>query len=132
MRKVIKNKIDQSTIKSNQKKYNSYFDETVKAYLLLQIKFMAICIFSLGLAYPWALCMKYRAKYHHTVICGRRLKFIGCPKDLAHHWIFWWLLCIVTLGLFSLVLHVRMEKWITSNTIYDDMTTDDMTTDSIN
>ena len=119
MKQHIQKKLEQSTIEANKKKYNSYFDESVKAYFILQLKFMAICIFSLGLAYPWALCMKYRAKYHHTVVCGERMKFIGSPKDLAQYWVFWWFLSIITLGLFSLVLHVRMQKWLTANLIFE-------------
>ena len=121
MKEKIKIALDQSTIEANRKKYNSYFDESVKAYLIIQLKFMLICICSLGLAYPWALCMKYRAKYHHTVVCGKRLKFIGCTKDLAQHWILWWLLSIVTLGIFALVIHVRMEKWTVANEIFEEI-----------
>ena len=120
MRDHIKKKIANSTIAANKKKYNSYFDESVKAYLILQIKFLLVCICSLGFAYPWAMCMKYKAKYHHSVICGKRLKFIGNPKDLARHWIWWWIGCIITIGIFSLFFHVRMEKWITSNIIFED------------
>ena len=121
MKKHITEKIEQSTIEVNKKKYNSFFDESVKAYLILQLKFLFICICSLGLAYPWALCMKYRAKYHHTVVCGKRLKFIGKPIDLAHHWIWWWLLCVITLGIYSLFLHVRMEKWTIANVIFEEI-----------
>ncbi len=120
MKKHITNKIEQSTIEINKKKYNSYFDESVKAYMIVKLKFYMMCIFSLGLAYPWALCMKYKAKYHHTVICGKRLKFIGNPLDLAHHWFWWWLLCIITIGIYALFLHVRMEKWTIANVIFEE------------
>lgn len=121
MKEHIQSKMKQSVIEVNKEKYNSYFDESVAAYFILQIKFLTICIFSLGLAYPWAFCMKYRAKYHHSVVCGKRLKFIGKPVDLAHHWIFWWFLCIITLGLFSFALHVRMEKWTLANVIFEEV-----------
>lgn len=121
MKEKIKTALDQSTIERNKKLYNSFFDESVKAYLILQIKFMLICICSLGFAYPWALCMKYRAKYHHTVICGKRLKFIGKAHDLAQHWIWWWILTVITLGIYALFLHVRMEKWTVANVVFEDM-----------
>ncbi len=121
MKEHLLSKIEQSTIATNKKKYNSFFDESVKAYLILQIKFLAMCILSLGLAYPWALCMKLRAKYHHTVVCGKRLRFIGNPMDLAHHWLWWWFLCVITLGIYSLFLHVRMEKWTIANVIFEEV-----------
>ncbi|WP_053983056.1 YjgN family protein [Niameybacter massiliensis] len=110
----------QSTIIENKKKYDSYFDKKVKDYIFLNIKFYAICILTLGLAYPWALCMKYKAQYHHTVICGKRLKFIGDPRELICHWLWWWFLSVITLGIFVIVVDIRMEQWITANTIFED------------
>ena len=38
MKEHIKSKIEDSTIEVNKRKYNSFFDETVKAYLILQLK----------------------------------------------------------------------------------------------
>ena len=106
MKEKIKTALDQSTIERNKKLYNSFFDESVKAYLILQIKFMLICICSLGFAYPWALCMKYRAKYHHTVICGNRLKIIVRSHALAPHSIWLWCVTSFPRGLYSLFLQV--------------------------
>ena len=40
MKEKIKTALDQSTIERNKKLYNSFFDESVKAYLILQIKFI--------------------------------------------------------------------------------------------
>ncbi|MGL4735891.1 MAG: hypothetical protein ACRCW2_00415 [Cellulosilyticaceae bacterium] len=109
-----------SSIITNKKKYDSYFDKTVKDYVILNIKFLLICIGTLGIAYPWALCMKYKATQHHTVICGKRLKFIGNPQELIGHWLWWWFLSIITFGIFGFVAHIRMEQWITANTVFED------------
>lgn len=109
-----------SSIAYNKEKYNSYFDKNLKDYIILKIKFLLICVGTLGLAYPWALCMEYKAKSHHTVICGKRLKFIGDPKELIYHWIFWWFLTIITFGLYIMVAHIRMDQWITANTIFEE------------
>ena len=110
-----------SSIIENKEKYDSYFDKKVKDYIILKIKCIAICVLSLGIAYPWALCMEYKAKSHHTVICGKRLKFIGDPKELIFHWLLWWFLSIITFGFFIIVTHVRMDQWITANTIFEDV-----------
>ncbi|GAA0070970.1 membrane protein [Clostridium sardiniense] len=110
-----------SSIIENKIKYDSYFDKQVKDYIILKIKFVLICVLTLGIGYPWALCMEYKVKSHHTVICGRRLKFIGKPSELIFHWLFWWLLSIITFGLFLIVTHVRMDQWITANTIFEDV-----------
>lgn len=111
----------ESSIILNKKLYDSYCDETVKASIKVRLKSIAIIIFSLGLAYPWALFEKYKAKYHHTVICGKRMKFIGDPKELISHWLFWWLLTVITIGIYSFVVHIRMEQWVTANTVFEDV-----------
>ena len=74
-----------SSIIKNKLKYNSYFDKTLKDFIVTLLKFYAIVILSLGFAYPWALCMKLQATDHHTVVCGKRMKFIGNPKELLAH-----------------------------------------------
>ncbi len=109
-----------STILVNKIRYNSYCDETVKASMKVHIKSALITIFSLGIAYPWALCLKYQATAHHKVICGRRMKFIGDPKELFKHWITWWLLSVVTIGFYSFAVHIRMDQWVVANTVFDD------------
>lgn len=108
-----------STIVKNKNLYNSYFDVALKDNIKLRIKCTLLCWVTLGLAYPWTMCMKYRSKYNHRVICGKRLKFIGEPKELIKHWFWWWLLCIVTLGIFTFFTKLRMERWAVANVIFD-------------
>ncbi len=112
--------IKSSSILENKVQYDSYFDKTVKDYLKVELMFYVINVVTLGIAYPWALCMKYKAEYHHTVICGKRLKFIGQPRELIRHWLWWWALTVVTLGIYSIVVHNRMLQWKTANTVFED------------
>lgn len=110
-----------SSIILNKEKYDSYFDNTVKNTIFHHLKCLLLGIVTLGLAYPWILCMKYEEKCEYTVICGKRLKFIGDPKELIGHWLLWWILIIITLGFYSLVVSVRFEQWTTANTIFEDV-----------
>lgn len=109
-----------SSIVVNKEKYNSYFDNTVKNTIIHELKCTLLNVITLGFAYPWTLCMKYESKYNHTVICGKRLKFIGNPKELIGCWITWWILCVITFGLYGLVVRVRFQKWATANIIFED------------
>lgn len=109
-----------SSILLNKRKYDSYFDNTVKNTILHHIKCILLGVVTLGFAYPWIVCMGQESKCNHKVICGKRLKFIGDPKELIGHWILWWFLTIITVGLYGLVVKVRFEQWITANTVFED------------
>lgn len=109
-----------STIDINKEKYNSYFDKTISQHYKHKIKMLLLGILTLGIAYPWIICSEEKAKCNHTVICGKRLKFIGKPKELVYCWILWWFLIIITLGIYGIAVKIRMERWKVANTIFDD------------
>lgn len=104
----------------NKIKYNSYFDKSLKDYVILKIKVILLCVLTLGIGAPWAVAMEKRAQCHHTVICGKRLKFIGDPKELIWHWLWWWFLSLITLGIYAIVAKIRMEQWEIANTVFID------------
>ncbi|MGL5152745.1 MAG: hypothetical protein ACRC7N_19490 [Clostridium sp.] len=108
------------SIIKNKLVYDSYFDNTVKNTVIHHLKSIFLGVITLGFAYPWILCMAQDAKCKHTVICGKRLKFIGNPKDLIRHWIWWWLLTLITFGIYGLVVRVRFNQWVVANTVFED------------
>lgn len=96
----------------------SYFDGGLLGLIGLSILGFLITIFTLGICYPWALCLVYGWKINHTVIEGKRLKFNGSAIGLFGNWIKWFLLCVVTLGIYSLWLGIALEKWKVKNTTF--------------
>ena len=91
----------------------SYFDGGLLSYVGWII---TSCTF--GICYPWALCMIYGWKINHTVIEGRRLKFNGTAIGLFGNWIKWLLLIVVTLGIYSFWVHIKLEQWRVKNTTF--------------
>ena len=65
--------------------------------------------------------MQYESKCKHTVICGKRLKFIGNPKELIGHWLLWWVLIVITFGLYGLVVKIRFQQWISASVIFEEI-----------
>lgn len=116
----IKQKLMQSTIVVNKERYNSYYDNTFKKEVIHHTKMVLLGILTLGFAYPWILCSQQRMLCEHTVIRGKRMKFIGEPRELIKHWILWWFITIITFGIYSLVTKLRFRQWITANTIFKD------------
>ena len=78
-----------------------------------------ITVFTLGICYPWAVVMTYRWQAKHTYLNGRRLRFTGTAPGLFGHWIKWFLLIIVTLGIYSFWVWPKLTKWIVEHQEYD-------------
>lgn len=75
-----------------------------------------IIIFTLGIATPWAICMKEAWYVKHTIIDGHQLTFDGHGGQLFGNFIKWFLLTIITLGIYSFWLSINMKKWVTKHT----------------
>ena len=80
---------------------------------LLQALLIAI---TLGLATPWAICMKERWLARHTVIDGQQLIFDGTGSQLFGNYIKWFLLTIITLGIYGFWLDIKLKQWIIKHT----------------
>ena len=98
----------------------SYFDGGLLSLIGWNVLGAFLTIITLGIGYPWALCMVYGWKINHTVIEGRRLVFKGSAMGLFGNWIKWLLLTIVTLGIYSFWLGIALEKWKVKNTYFAD------------
>ncbi len=99
-------------------KSESYFDGDIISYIGLVVLTFLLSVISLGLAFPWVYCMTVRWTTDHTVIEGRRLKFVGTGAGLFGQYIKWFLLSIVTLGIYSFWLYIKLKQWETQNTIF--------------
>lgn len=75
-----------------------------------------ICVFTLGIGTPWAVCLKESWYAKHTIIDGQQLKFDGTGAQLFGNFIKWLLLTIVTLGIYSFWLTIKMKQWVTMHT----------------
>ena len=80
---------------------------------LLQVLMIGL---SLGLGTPWAICMKERWMARHTIIDGKQLTFDGTGSQLFGNYIKWFLLTILTLGIYGFWLDIKMKQWITKHT----------------
>lgn len=96
----------------------SYFDGGLLQYIGWIILGAIVTVFTFGICYPWALCMTYGWRINHTVINGRRLKFTGSAIGLFGNWIKWFILCFITLGIYSFWLWIALEKWKVKNTTF--------------
>ena len=84
----------------------------VVTYILMVVLSCITC----GLALPWAICIWQNWLAKHTIIDGKQMVFDGTGGQLFGNYIKWWLLCIVTLGIYSLWLPIKFWQWTTMHT----------------
>ena len=92
------------------------FDGGAGTYLGTAILGLLITVFTLGICYPFALVLNERWRAKHTFIDGQPLVFTGSAVGLFGHWIKWFLLTIVTVGIYMFWVGPKLQQWITVNT----------------
>lgn len=92
------------------------FDGGAGTYLGTGLLAFIITVASFGIAYPYALVLRQRWRAKHTLIDGRRLTFTGTGTGLFFTWIKWFLLVLVTFGIYSLWVGPRVQQWVVEHT----------------
>ena len=78
-----------------------------------------ITIATFGIGFPFALVLLERWRAKHTYIDGQRLRFSGTGLGLCGLLIKSFLLCFVTLGMYSFWVVPRIEQWRIEHTGFD-------------
>jgi hypothetical protein len=76
------------------------FDGGAATYVGTALLGVLITVVTLGICYPFALVLKERWRAKHSYIDGHRLVFTGSAIGLFGLWIKWFLLSVVTLGIY--------------------------------
>ena len=92
-------------------KDESFFDGKTIGLIGINILTKILTLFSLGLLFPFATCIKLRWIKKHTIINKKKLVFDGNGFQLWGKYILWCLLSIITFGIFTLWLPILMLKW---------------------
>ena len=93
----------------------SYFDGGLLQLIGWSILGFIVTACTLGICYPWAICMKLRWEAKHTVVNGHRLILDGSAVQLFGNWIKWWFFTIITIGIYGFWVGIAMMKWKTKH-----------------
>lgn len=96
--------------------HDSRFNAGLASWLWLMIWTTVVNIVTLGIAYPWTMCAIYGWHINNLVVSGQQLAFDGHGHQLIGQWIKWWLLTIVTLGIYGFWVPIKLIKWKASHT----------------
>ena len=95
------------------------FDGGAATYMGTLLLSVIITLLTLGLAYPYGLVLRQRWRAKHTFVNGVQLVFFGKGIGLFGLWIKWWLLTVITLGIYSFWVIPRLNRWIVEHTEFD-------------
>ena len=96
-----------------------HFDGGAATYVGTGILGALVTLFTLGICYPFAVVLTQRWRAKHSYIDGRRLVFTGTAWGLFGNWIKWFLLIIITLGIYGFWVGPRIARWKWENTDFD-------------
>lgn len=77
-----------------------------------------VAIITLGFGIPWTVCYKQRWYAEHTYIDGKQLVFKGTAMGLFGQYIKWFLLTIITIGIYGFWLNIKLHQWVVANTTF--------------
>lgn len=83
-----------------------------------QILGLIVTVCTLGICYPFAVVLVERWRAKNTYLQGRQLQFIGTGWGIFGLWVKWFLLCVVTLGIYSFWVYPRLTQWKVEKTVF--------------
>lgn len=95
------------------------FDGGAATYVGTALLGVLITVVTLGICYPFALVLKERWRAKHSYIDGHRLVFTGSAVGLFGLWIKWFLLSVITLGIYLFWVGPRIAAWKWEHTSFD-------------
>ena len=105
---------------TEETRLESYFDGKMLDYLAYSFLRGFIIGITAGVFKPWADCIFYEFKFHHTIYDGKRLKFVGKPTELFVERFKWLFFTAITFGIYALWIPLKKQKWIAQNTYFAD------------
>ena len=96
--------------------HKSLFNGGLLGLIGINILQSLLITITLGIALPWAICLKERWIAKHTIIDGQQLVFDGKGGQLFGNYIKWFLLTIITFGIYAFWLDIKMKQWVVKHT----------------
>jgi uncharacterized membrane protein YjgN (DUF898 family) len=91
------------------------FNEDVGGFAVNAIAAYLITALTLGLGAPIGIVLMAQWFAKNATLDGQSLAFTGKAGDLFGRWIGWYLLTIVTFGIYAFWLYPKLIRWILQN-----------------
>ena len=74
-----------------------------------------LCVVTIGLATPFIVCTVIRWVCENTTIGGKTFNFKGTAMGLFGRWIIWYLLTLITFGIYGFWYIRNQIRWVVEN-----------------
>jgi uncharacterized membrane protein YjgN (DUF898 family) len=101
------------------------FDGGAGTYIGTGLLAFFITVLTLGICYPFAYVLRERWRAKHSYIDGRQLVFVGSGLGLFAMWLKWFVLIIITIGIYAFWVGPRLYRWKWENTSWAPSVTGD-------
>ncbi len=109
------------TVQAAQPVTKSKFTGGAFANFFINLAAKFVTLITLGILYPFMATWKEKWMAKHTYINGRQLEFDGNGFQFWGRYMLWWLLSVVTLGVYYVVfMSIGVSKWRTKHLHYVD------------
>jgi uncharacterized membrane protein YjgN (DUF898 family) len=108
-------KSDSANTLDVQNKIESKFSGGVFPIFLFCISAPILLMISLGLATPFIVCTVIRWICNNSTIGGKNYRFKGTAMGLFGRWILWYILTIITIGIYGFWSTRNQIIWIIEN-----------------
>ena len=94
----------------------SKFSGKLWGLICLRVKQFLLCLVTLTIGTPWAICMGERWVANHTIIDNKQIIFEGKGIQLLGNMIKWFFLTLITVGIYSLWVPLKYKAWVIYHT----------------
>ncbi|MCL2271676.1 MAG: YjgN family protein [Treponema sp.] len=108
-------KVDSPNNLDNSNKIESKYYGGVLPIFLFCIWAPFLLVFSLGLATPFIICTVIRWICNNSNIDGKKYGFKGTAMGLFGRWILWYILTIITIGIYGFWSTRNQIRWVVEN-----------------
>jgi len=98
---------------------NSKINIKLEYLFIIEIFLAILNLISIGILYPFFLYLRYALVYSKTQIDGYKLVFKGNIFVFYFHYLWWYFLTIITLGIYHFFLEYKLYKWVVKNIYFD-------------
>lgn len=85
-------------------------------YIILMIVTAVLALLVSLIVMSWMYTVLLRWMSHHTIVNDHRLVFVGRPAELLKKIVIYWLLTMITFGIFAIWIPVKLLRWKAAHT----------------